>query len=289
MDVAGHAVQAASDHDTHRDASASFAAATGDPVFGAAGRDAGPSEPPDHCRGFPRQLLHRALKPPASPGTRARNPFLELIAVPRLAAIQATEDALSMAHLALVLGTRPPVTPAMMLHRLQEHYEIDGDHVSFRRTHPDDFIVRFSRQEDLDRVLGSLEPHGASFVLRWRRWHRNITESAGSFRSRTLVGMKGIPAHACLVEVVQQLLGSSGAKVDIADPDAADDPDDECELFVAVWCAHPDLIPDEKILAILEPEEEHDAGPPLFLRPWEIIHSELSTLQYLVPMRLVEF
>lgn len=28
------------------------------------------------------------------------------------------------------------------------------------------------------------------------------------------------------------------------------------------WCAHPDLIPDEKILTIPEPEEEHDGGPP---------------------------
>lgn len=72
--------------------------------------------------------------------------------------------------------------------------------------------------------------------------------------------MKGIPSHARSEEVPQALLGSSGVKVDIANPAAVDDPDDERELFVATWCAHPDLILDEKILAILEPEEEHDGG-----------------------------
>jgi hypothetical protein len=34
-----------------------------------------------------------------------------------------------------------------------------------RRTWPNDFIIRFSRQEDLDHVLGSLEPQGTSFII----------------------------------------------------------------------------------------------------------------------------
>jgi hypothetical protein len=66
--------------------------------------------------------------------------------------------------------------------------------------------------------------------------------------------------------------------VQIANPAAVNDPDDERELFVATWCAHPNLILDERILAILEPEEEHDGGPSLYLRQWEIIYSEVSAL-----------
>lgn len=123
---------------------------------------------------------------------------------------------------------------------------------------------------------------GAPFVLRWRCWSRLIAGSAGAFRYRALVGMRGIPSHAHSVEVAQHLLGSSGVKVEFANPKAVDDPDDERELFVAVWCAHPDLIPDDKILAIPEPEEEHDGGSPLYLRPWEIIHTEVLALRYLV-------
>ena len=88
--------------------------------------------------------------------------------------------------------------------------------------------------------------------------------SAGAFRYRVLVGMKGIPSHARSSELAQTILGSAGAKVEIANPEALADPDDERELFMASWCAHPDLVPDEIIMAVPEPEEEHDGGPPLF-------------------------
>jgi hypothetical protein len=54
------------------------------------------------------------------------------------------EDALSLALLALILGMWLAVTPAMMLHHLQEHFGIAGDQVTVRRTRPDDFIVQFS-------------------------------------------------------------------------------------------------------------------------------------------------
>jgi hypothetical protein len=78
--------------------------------------------------------------------------------------------------------------------------------------------------------------------------------------------MKGIPSHAHSSEVAQTILGSTGAKAEVANPDALLDPNDERELFVSTWCAHPDLVPDEIIMAVPEPEEEHDDGSPLYLR-----------------------
>lgn len=42
-------------------------------------------------------------------------------------------------------------------------------------------------------------------------------------------------------------------------------------------------------MAIPEPEPEHDGGPPLFLRPWEIIHDKVSPLRYFIRIRIVEF
>lgn len=101
--------------------------------------------------------------------------------------------------------------------------------------------------------------------------------------------MKGIPSHARSVEIAQAILGSSCANVEIANPEAVADPDDERELFVVAWCVHPDLVPDEMIMAVPEPEEEHDGGPPLFLRPHEIIHDEVPALRYLVRLRLIEY
>ena len=112
---------------------------------------------------------------------------------------------------------------------------------------------------------------------------------AGAFRFRVLVRMKGIPSHARSKDTAQAILGSSCPNGDIANPEALADPDDERELFVAAWCAFPDLIPDEKIMAVPKSEEEHNGGPPLFLRPHEIIHDEVPALRYLVHLRLIEF
>lgn len=105
---------------------------------------------PSQHRGYPRALLRRVVEvPPASPRSRARTPLLQLVVVPRTSELQATEDSLSMALVALVLGTRPAVTPAAMVQYLYDHYGIPEDRISFWRTRPDDFLVRFTRQDDL--------------------------------------------------------------------------------------------------------------------------------------------
>ncbi|CAD6247774.1 unnamed protein product [Miscanthus lutarioriparius] len=236
--------------------------------------DAGASERP-HL--VPRSLLWRVQAPPASPRTLARTSLLEMVVVPHTPAIQAAEDALS---LALVLGTRPPVSPAMVRDLLGEYFGIADNLVAVHRTKPDDF--RFSRPEDQEMVLSTPWPAAAPFALRWCRWSRLFMASAGAFRYRVLVGMKGIPTHARSSDTAQTILGSSSAWVEITNPDALVDPDDERELFVAAWCAHPDM-------AIPEPEEEHDGGSPLYLRPWEIIHDEVPALRYLLRLRIVEF
>jgi hypothetical protein len=101
--------------------------------------------------------------------------------------------------------------------------------------------------------------------------------------------MKGIPSHARSSKVAQTILGSAGAKVEVANPDALSDPVDERKLFVSTWCTHPDLVPNEIIMAVLEPEEEHNGGSPLYLRLHEIIHDEVPALRYLVHIRIVEF
>lgn len=101
--------------------------------------------------------------------------------------------------------------------------------------------------------------------------------------------MKGIPTHTRSKETTQIILGSSCTNMEITDNATLQDLDNERELFVATWCAHPELIPDEKIMAISKPKEPHDNGPPLFLRPHEIIHDEVLALCYLVRLCLVEF
>lgn len=71
---------------------------------------------------------------PASPSTRARDPLLEMVVVPRTAAMQEAEDTLaSLALLARVVGTRPPVSPAMVREFLRDSFGIVDDLVSVRR------------------------------------------------------------------------------------------------------------------------------------------------------------
>lgn len=60
--------------------------------------------------------------------------------------------------------------------------------------------------------------------------------------------------HARSKEVVQTILGSSCARVNMANPEALADPNNERELFVVTWCMHPDLILDEKIMAMPKKE-----------------------------------
>nr|TKW07544.1 hypothetical protein SEVIR_7G314200v2 [Setaria viridis] len=187
----------------------------------------------------------------------------------------------------MVGGTRPEVSPAMVRDHLHQALGIAAVAVSVHRHVPEDFIVRFRRLEDLDLVLSTPNAEGMPFSLIWRRWRRTSRASAGSFKFRVLVGMKGIPSHARSASTVQLILGSSCAKVEVA-PVAVDD-DDERQFFVAAWCVHPQLIPDGKIMAVPEPQPPHVVQPPLFLREEEPIISELPALRYLVRLRIIEF
>lgn len=46
---------------------------------------------------------------------------------------------------------------------------------------PEDFIVRFRRRDDLERVLHAPPPEGPSpFLLTWRRWTRLFSGDCGS-------------------------------------------------------------------------------------------------------------
>lgn len=147
------------------------AASTGDFVAApsGAGDDAAVAgaAPSGADHGVPWSLLRRIREPPASPRTRERSSLLQLVVVPRSQTLQASEEALALD--AMVIGTRPAVTTAMVRDHLREGFGLVDDLFSVARHWPDDFIVRFSRREDLELVLGTPQPDDAPFALRWRR------------------------------------------------------------------------------------------------------------------------
>jgi hypothetical protein len=63
--------------------------------------------------------------------------------------------------------------------------------------------------------------------------------------------------------------------------------DDLREYQVTAWCVHPNFIPLEKVIAVLELELPV-AEPPLYIREHEVMHSELPMLRYLVEIRIIE-
>ena len=215
-----------------------------------------------------------------------RGRLLEMVVVPRSAKLEAVELDLKLALVAVVAGTRPPVSPAMVRAYLTTHLGIGGVSASVRRHDLEDFVVRFSRREDLEVVLRT-PVHGAPFSLIWRPWRRTSLASAGSFHFRVLVGMRRVPLHARSVAVAQTILGSACARVVLAPPDVAP-ADDDREFFVAAWCLHPRFIPDEKIIFIPEPNV-CVAGEAFYLHADEIVHDKLPGLRYLVRLRIVEY
>jgi hypothetical protein len=82
--------------------------------------------------------------------------------LPRTAELQAAEDALSLALVAMVGGTRPAVSTAMVRDHLNAEFGIPVETVSVHRHSPEDLIVRFQRRDDLERVLHApVAPAGA--------------------------------------------------------------------------------------------------------------------------------
>jgi len=200
------------------------------------------------------------------------------VVVPRAAELQATEDELGHALVALVGGTRPPVSPSMVRQFLRDRFGIaDGD-ARVRRHDPEDFVVWFRRLEDRERVLGT-PAVGAQFTLIWRPWRRTSMTSAGSFRFRVLVGLTRVPLHARSAATAQTILGPSCANIEVVWPHNVPE-DDGREFFVAAWCSHPRHIPDESVIFIPEPGVAIPEGT---------VQEELPGLRYLVRVRLVAF
>jgi len=65
------------------------------------------------------------------------------------------EDALSLALVATVGGTRPAVSPAMVSSYLFERFGLTVDDAAVSRHDPEDFVVRFGHREDKDWVLAA--------------------------------------------------------------------------------------------------------------------------------------
>ena len=104
-------------------------------------------------------------------GPRRRVGF---VVVPRSEEVRAAETGLDLTLLVLIGDTRPAISPAMITAYLLEHFEILAEDAEVRRHEPEDFVVRFRRRVDRDRVLAA-PPTGMPLPLMWRPWRRTVT------------------------------------------------------------------------------------------------------------------
>lgn len=161
------------------------------------------------------------------------------------------------------------------------------DFVVYRHPpHPPDFLVVFSTPDVAQRVLQTVLPPDAPFLLVWKQWCRQLTARSEPLRFRVLVELKGIPTHARNICTAQTILGSVGS--DLVEAPASLVGNDRRVLFVASWCVHPNLVPAVKLVFITDPLRPFEPGN-LFLRPHEIIHSKHDGLWYKVFPRIVQY
>lgn len=121
-----------------------------------------------HPPSVPRYCAPPTSPPPGTPGAGegvaasleagaegwpAQQRRTEFVVIPRSIELQAAEDELSLALVALVSGTRPVVSPAMVHQFLSDRFGMGREDAEVCRHDPEDFVTRFWRCEDHDRVL----------------------------------------------------------------------------------------------------------------------------------------
>jgi hypothetical protein len=100
------------------------------------------------------------------------------------------------------------------------------------------------------------------------------------------VGPCSILAHAWNLSTAQRVLFPACSNLQATSATLMKS--DLHSFFVVAWCIHPDLIPREKIIFILEPRAAIEWGLPMFVDPEEVNYHSQSTLQYRVEVDMLE-
>lgn len=146
-------------------------------------------------------------------------------------------------------------------------------------------MLIFRHPSDPQRIIDAPPLPRADMVLRFRRWNRLSTAEGESMRYRVMLEIRGLPAHAWSAAAVQVIVDGACANPEPTPNTAARA--DSRRFQAAVWCADPDLIPNEAIIRIPEHVDNHGDNN-LFLRPEQIGHHELPLLCYKVEIEILE-
>lgn len=194
--------------------------------------------------------------PPLPLGHPDRHPAPDYCFVQRSEQLDQAEQDLSLALVAVVGGTRPVVEVAQVRWLFRQYFQIEEVDICIFQ--PEDFLIQFRSEADLERVFRSPYPEAAPFKLIFKRWRRQIAATAEPLEFHILIEIRNMPAHAWSLETAASLLGSSCT-------DLKPTPDtmlraDLRRFRLLAWTLDPNLIPTGNLLVIPEPRAPGGVG-----------------------------
>lgn len=187
--------------------------------------------------------------PPLPLGHPDRRPAPDYYFIQRSAEIDQAENDLRLALVAAVGGTRPTVDVTQVRRLLHQLFAVEE--VEIRLFQPEDFLIIFRTEADLERVFRSPYPPGAPFLLIFKRWRWQIAASAEPIQFHVLIEIRNLPAHAWNLDTIASILSSSCTDLKPT-PETMSRADLRCFRLLA-WTSDPDLIPIGKLLVVPEP------------------------------------
>ena len=218
--------------------------------------------------------------PVGHPGSR---PLPEFCFIPRSEELIDAEESFRLALIGSIDGTYPEVEAEDVQHLLRITHNIYGVHV--RRYSTTDFLLEFKSSTDIKKVMRSGCPTHAPFKLTFKRWSRRYMAISLPLQFHVLLQIRNLPIHAWNLSTVATILSSSCTELKPT-PDTVARSDFRYFRLLA-WTLDPNSIPTGKMLSIPEPREPV-GGPPLFLRPEEMMYSSAPTLHYAIEIDILE-
>jgi hypothetical protein len=167
--------------------------------------------------------------------------------------MDAAEEALSRALLAVIVGVRKTVTTEEVAMALEDAYGLTPGTFSVHCHRPEDFLLFFAEREDRDRVLGDGVLASPYFRLLLRPWSRRTHAASGGLCVHTEIEIEGVPANAWSLATAEAALAPA-AWVERLHP-LTRSRADMGVLRLSAWCLDPALIPREVDLHVVEPDD----------------------------------
>lgn len=171
------------------------------------------------------------------------------------------EQELQKVVVVLVGRNRPTVDPEAAAAVLRATFNVDENAFSIRRFSPGDFLVLCATPALKQQMVDAAWADGALFSLLLKPWNRQLQATSRRAPFRLELELGGIPGQAWDRRAADTLFAASGW-VESVHPSTISR-SDMSSFRLTLWSFHPELLPDEHLLSIPEPDTAN--GSPFSL------------------------